>query len=51
MNFEMAWKRGYTGRGVTVGIVDDGVFYNNDDLLRNYVSSTWTLSLVVLIGK
>jgi len=27
-----AWNRGYTGRGVTIAVVDDGVYWNHEDL-------------------
>ena len=37
MNVEQTWKNGYTGRDVVVAIVDDGVWYNNSDILPNYV--------------
>ena len=36
---ELAWKNGYTGRDVVVAIVDDGVWFNNSDILPNYVST------------
>ena len=32
-----AWKAGYTGKGVTVSILDDGVQRNHSDLAANYV--------------
>uniref|UniRef100_A0A914V516 P/Homo B domain-containing protein n=1 Tax=Plectus sambesii TaxID=2011161 RepID=A0A914V516_9BILA len=31
-----AWKRGYTGKGVVVSILDDGVQHNHTDLAANY---------------
>merc|ERR1719260_229839 len=36
MNVEAAWDAGYSGRGVTVTILDDGVEWNHPDLSRNY---------------
>ena len=53
MNVELTWKNGYTGRDVVVAIVDDGVWYNNSDILPNYVSTLFYLlcsvrSLVIL---
>lgn len=38
MNIEQTWRNGYTGKDIVVAIVDDGVWYNNSDLLPNYVS-------------
>ena len=32
------WSNGYTGKGVTIAIVDDGVEYTHPDLQANYVS-------------
>jgi subtilisin family serine protease len=37
LQVERAWIQGYTGCGVTVGVLDDGVDYNNEDLKKNYV--------------
>ncbi len=39
MNIEQTWKNGFTGKGIVVAIVDDGVWYNNTDILPNYVST------------
>lgn len=36
MNVQVAWKRGYTGKGVTVSILDDGIQTNHPDLVLNY---------------
>ncbi|ODM97970.1 Furin-like protease 2 [Orchesella cincta] len=36
MNVQAAWKRGYTGKGVTVSILDDGIQTNHPDLVLNY---------------
>lgn len=30
------WKMGYTGKGVVVTIIDDGLEWNHTDLIRNY---------------
>lgn len=38
MNVEKAWKLGYTGKGVVVTILDDGIQPNHPDLELNYVS-------------
>ena len=48
MNVEQTWKNGYTGRDVVVAIVDDGVWYNNSDILPNYVSILFLSSLFSL---
>ena len=37
MNVESAWVAGYTGKGVLVAVVDDGVNMNHPDL-SNFVS-------------
>ena len=34
-----AWDLGYKGKGITIGIVDDGVQYNHADLKTNYLSN------------
>ena len=36
MNVEAAWDMGYSGKGVTVTILDDGVEWNHPDLSANY---------------
>ena len=33
------WKMGYTGRGVVVGVVDDGLHKDHPELKDNYVST------------
>jgi subtilisin family serine protease len=33
-----AWKSNYTGKGVSISIVDDGVDYRHIDLINRYVS-------------
>ena len=38
MNVKSAWRAGYTGRGVLVAVVDDGVNMNHPDLVSNFVS-------------
>ncbi|KAL4225100.1 hypothetical protein ACF0H5_015793 [Mactra antiquata] len=38
MGVQKAWENGYTGRGITIAIVDDGIEYNNTDLIPNYKS-------------
>ncbi len=36
MNVQPAWRRGITGKGVVVTILDDGIQTNHPDLSRNY---------------
>lgn len=36
LNIQTVWKAGYTGQGVTVSILDDGVHPDNPDLGINY---------------
>lgn len=37
MNVKSAWEAGYTGKGVLVAVVDDGVAHHSD-LVSNFVS-------------
>lgn len=37
MNISPAWQKGYTGKGVVVSILDDGIQTNHPDLALNYV--------------
>lgn len=39
MNVEEAWDLGYSGKGVTVTILDDGVERNHPDLRDNYMAA------------
>ncbi|XP_042331835.1 proprotein convertase subtilisin/kexin type 6 [Sceloporus undulatus] len=36
MNIMAAWQRGYTGKGVVVTILDDGIEKNHPDLIQNF---------------
>uniref|UniRef100_UPI00398E6DBB proprotein convertase subtilisin/kexin type 4-like isoform X3 n=1 Tax=Pristiophorus japonicus TaxID=55135 RepID=UPI00398E6DBB len=36
LNVLSAWKRGYTGKGIVVTILDDGIEKNHPDLAANY---------------
>jgi len=38
MNVVPAWLSGYTGQGVTICIVDDGIDHPHPDLSDRYVS-------------
>lgn len=36
VNVLPVWAQGYTGQGITVGVVDSGVYYPHPDLAANY---------------
>ncbi|CAH2049213.1 unnamed protein product, partial [Iphiclides podalirius] len=36
MNVGYAWRKGYTGKGVVITILDDGIQPNHPDLIQNY---------------
>ncbi|GAU95577.1 hypothetical protein RvY_07175 [Ramazzottius varieornatus] len=36
MNVENAWRRGFSGKGVVVSILDDGLQWNHPDISQNY---------------
>jgi len=38
MNVMPAWRKGYTGRGTVVSILDDGIEKDHPDIKANYVS-------------
>jgi len=38
-NVVAAWNQGYTGTGVVIGVVDDGLQYTHPDLAPNYLAS------------
>uniref|UniRef100_A0A1B6CCM9 furin n=1 Tax=Clastoptera arizonana TaxID=38151 RepID=A0A1B6CCM9_9HEMI len=42
MNISPAWQKGYTGKGVVVSILDDGIQSNHPDLALNYDSHAST---------
>ncbi|MEQ2232986.1 Neuroendocrine convertase 2 [Ilyodon furcidens] len=37
LNVAEAWELGYTGKGVTIAIMDDGIDYLHPDLASNYI--------------
>lgn len=43
MNLAPAWRKGYTGKGVVVSILDDGIQTNHPDLAQNYVSNAFNV--------
>jgi subtilisin family serine protease len=46
MNVRKAWEMGYTGKGVVVTILDDGIEKDHPDLSRNYVSTSMSINPV-----
>lgn len=44
MNIGPAWQKGYTGKGVVVSILDDGIQTNHPDLAQNYVCAKCVLN-------
>jgi len=47
MNVVGAWQLGYTGQGVVVTILDDGIEHNHTDLLTNYVCPLFSLAVII----
>ncbi|KAE9531559.1 hypothetical protein AGLY_010765 [Aphis glycines] len=45
MNIGPAWQKGYTGKGVVVSILDDGVQTNHPDLAMNYILNIFSIIL------
>lgn len=50
LNVREAWQQGYTGRGIVVSILDDGIEKNHPDLEANYVSGGGTAQGSVLVS-
>ncbi|XP_063859924.1 furin-like protease 2 isoform X1 [Scylla paramamosain] len=42
LNVAPAWARGYTGKGVVISILDDGIQHNHPDIAQNYDPSAST---------
>lgn len=38
MNVKSAWRAGFTGKGILVAVVDDGVKMDHPNLMSNFVS-------------
>jgi len=51
LNVEPAWALGYTGKGVTTGIMDDGIDYMHPDLEDNFVRSFTQFLLKLLLKQ
>lgn len=49
MNVGPAWQKGYTGKGVVVSILDDGIQRNHPDLDKNYVSKNWLFFIDICV--
>lgn len=49
MNIAPAWQKGYTGKGVVVSILDDGIQTNHPDLAQNYVRNLQTYNIYLLL--
>ena len=45
LNVTAAWKSGYTGKGIVVGVVDDGVDGSHPELRDNYVTIFFLFSV------
>ena len=45
LNVISSWKSGYTGKGIVVGVVDDGVDGSHPELRNNYVTIAFLISV------
>ena len=45
LNVISSWKSGYTGKGIVVGVVDDGVDGSHPELKDNYVTIAFSFSI------
>ena len=50
MNIASAWEKGFTGQGVVVTILDDGIDHDHPDIKRNYVSTHDLYIIVITIA-
>ena len=39
MNIVQAWLAGYSGKNITICIIDDGIQHDHPELILNYVRS------------
>lgn len=47
MNLVLVYEKlKYTGKGVRIAIIDDGIEYTHDDLKDNYVSISFIVRLI-----
>lgn len=49
MNVNEAWKAGYTGKGILVAVVDDGVRIDHPDLISKLVSHSSRSDILPLL--
>jgi len=49
MNVIPAWRKGYSGKGIVVSILDDGIQTNHPDLAQNYVSFFFICTTLLLL--
>ena len=51
VNVMPVWKKGYTGKGIVVCVLDDGILHTHEDISANYVRMQFLLlSLQPLCG-
>lgn len=50
MNVIPAWRKGYSGKGIVVSILDDGIQTNHPDLAQNYVMLILFFQLCLCVG-
>ena len=50
MNVQVAWANGFTGEGVVVCTLDDGVDHTHPDLAANYVSTALCVCVFGWVG-
>ena len=50
MNVNEAWKAGYTGKGILVAVVDDGVRIDHADLKSKIVSHSSRSDILPLLS-
>lgn len=47
MNVAKVWEAGFTGTGLTLSVLDDGVADGIEEIKQNFVSSTLCLNMIV----
>jgi len=46
MNVMSAWSQGYSGKGISVTFLDDGLEWTHPDIKDNYVIVTFIIKLL-----